>query len=766
MNECASTADHTCSEHAECLDIEGGFKCGRRTNEFFLEGRCNAGWSGDGQEKNCTDIDECTETACLKRDPPCTVCPDQSTCTNTLGSFSCPCSVGFEHPKNELTNEAECVNVEECAAGTNNCDKNAQCLDAYGSFTCDCKPGWVDSKSGVSNGTACKNENECQRDDACPNAKCTDTQGSFECTCNEGFVKDPFGTCTDILECEDPSVDQCAVGAVCNELPGSFECVCGGGWSGDGKQCVNIDECKVHRERLDTGNVKFPYCHQQADCVDSEGSFECQCNDGWTGTGLWTTDGKVGCEDIDECAANIDGKQACPETNMRCLNLEDGGGYDCECKRGYQMELPANRSLFAGRPVGSSFMDVRASKMDPWVSGYCYDVDECQDPKYKNACEVWPEAFGPAMISEQPVCHNKDGSFDCDCPQGYNQRENKEDGTKVCEDVDECNNDVTNECHKEASCNNTIGDYTCACDAGWVGDGYSCENVDECAAEVDPCAAAKLVRAQTQCTDTNGSYFCNCDPADGRGCDAESCALGWDETCHDTDECKTTCKGAASMCVNKPGAYDCKCNLYWEKHPKHDVCLLRYETFLEFENGTELPDNLGAAVEGYLSEYLNVAWVYSADVLCTDPTVVHITAEIKDSDVKEQDVKDYTIEKRRLFNVFQPTQPVVTLNDLYYTVTRRLQTEISDACAANITTTADVAEAEASEINNTAEIESSIIIAAAVVVFFLLVVMVWVYTTKRKENRTFTHVSSHEDFRLKGLANNYTEVASREASPS
>ena len=41
-------------------------------------------------------------------------------------------------------------------------------------------------------------------------------------------------------------------------------------------------------------------------------------------------------------------------------------------------------------------------------------------------------------------------------------------------DIDECSNAETNECHSNASCNNTEGSYTCRCLEGYQGDGKNC----------------------------------------------------------------------------------------------------------------------------------------------------------------------------------------------------------------------------------------------------------------------------------------------------
>ena len=38
-------------------------------------------------------------------------------------------------------------------------------------------------------------------------------------------------------------------------------------------------------------------------------------------------------------------------------------------------------------------------------------------------------------------------------------------------DIDECS---SNPCHANATCNNTMGSYVCACDPGYSGDGFNC----------------------------------------------------------------------------------------------------------------------------------------------------------------------------------------------------------------------------------------------------------------------------------------------------
>ena len=44
-----------------------------------------------------------------------------------------------------------------------------------------------------------------------------------------------------------------------------------------------------------------------------------------------------------------------------------------------------------------------------------------------------------------------------------------------CIDINECGSDDLNDCHENATCTNTPGNYNCACDPGYTGDGRVCD---------------------------------------------------------------------------------------------------------------------------------------------------------------------------------------------------------------------------------------------------------------------------------------------------
>ena len=89
------------------------------------------------------------------------------------------------------------VPVDECAAGTNNCNANAQCVDTADGFECRCNSGYA------GNGVVCADVTECDNANGGCAQNCTNNDGGFVCSCNAGFSLNADGrTCDDINECD------------------------------------------------------------------------------------------------------------------------------------------------------------------------------------------------------------------------------------------------------------------------------------------------------------------------------------------------------------------------------------------------------------------------------------------------------------------------------------------------------------------------------------------------------------------------------------
>ncbi|XP_059838139.1 nidogen-1 [Hypanus sabinus] len=177
-----------------------------------------------------------------------------------------------------VQDDSSSTNQNPCYTGNHGCDTNAICRPKQGNqFTCECSAGFR------GNGLTCYDVDECRENPSiCGNyAICNNQPGTYRCECFSGYqFADDGRTCVAIQRPENP----CQAGthdcdsperAGCFYTGGSdYTCVCLPGFSGDGKSCVDIDECQPSR------------CHPYAQCFNVPGSFRCHCAPGYQGDGF------------------------------------------------------------------------------------------------------------------------------------------------------------------------------------------------------------------------------------------------------------------------------------------------------------------------------------------------------------------------------------------------------------------------------------------------------------------------------------------------
>uniref|UniRef100_A0A803JJ41 Adhesion G protein-coupled receptor E1 n=1 Tax=Xenopus tropicalis TaxID=8364 RepID=A0A803JJ41_XENTR len=167
---------------------------------------------------------------------------------------------------------------------------------------------------------------------------------------------------------ENPSL--CPNNSRCEEASGTDKyCICNSGFynkvedthvSYPNGSCTDIDEC-----------TKINACTKQATCINTVGSYQCNCLPGYIKQDINQSGKNVICEDVTKCTRPTD----CP-ANSKCERSS------CYCERGFN------------NPKGGT--NIRRDEN-------CADRDECL---------LSPCAY-PA------VCNNIPGSFSCDCPEGY-----------------------------------------------------------------------------------------------------------------------------------------------------------------------------------------------------------------------------------------------------------------------------------------------------------------------------------------------------------
>ncbi|XP_025835939.1 cubilin-like, partial [Agrilus planipennis] len=217
-----------------------------------------------------------------------------------------------------------------------------------------------------------------------------------------------------------------------------------------GLYCENdINECQRFTH-TDLG------CQNGATCVNTPGSYECKCLNGWHG--IHCTERSTDCNS--GSSAELCG-------HGTCINENSAEGYKCICEQGW-----------------------KSDKTNP---ACIVDVDECSLDK--PSCSINPLV----------ACINTPGSYICGhCPAGYTGN------GFYCADIDECaifNGGCS--VSPTVQCINTQGSRICGpCPPGYVGDGFSCSYRGICHVNNGGCHYLAQCRDNPRISSTFVECFC------------------------------------------------------------------------------------------------------------------------------------------------------------------------------------------------------------------------------------------------------------------
>eukprot|EP00118_Oscarella_pearsei_P017771 m.178711 g.178711 ORF g.178711 m.178711 type:complete len:1251 (+) comp39187_c0_seq2:367-4119(+) len=348
-NECQDDRNNDCSQ--ECVNTNDGYKCA-----------CHAGYLLGNDGYTCRDIDECESTS---------VC--NHLCINTNGNYTCQCRQGYEIEADRKS----CSDIDECHVNKGGCSHT--CINEEGSYRCLCAEGFflqadrksckdykcggrLETRKGVIKSPRYPNNypssEDCTWHVNAPSdvhfvfkIESMDLEHSIGCDDYDYIVvrggglkeakrickidsfpeiiklkggfsvffhSDPYVTKTGFhaIYYEDDSVDWCqhdngGCAHVCSLDGSRVSCHCQPGYVLVNRtECADIDECLTSS------------CSQH--CVNSPGSFSCEC---FTGFETSLSD-PTKCHDVNECALH----SVCDHS---CINRP--GTFDCSCRAGYTL---------------------------------------------------------------------------------------------------------------------------------------------------------------------------------------------------------------------------------------------------------------------------------------------------------------------------------------------------------------------------------------------------------------------------------------------
>lgn len=300
--------------------------------------------------------------------------------------ISYTCTEGYEYD----SVREQCRDIDECALLDDACKGGMQCINHFGGYLCLPKNAVIyiskeatDVVSEVGPPVAPVAPVQPQPPRVFPGGR-GGSQSTRTMHCGPGFIVDDQNLCRDIDECASGR-HTCGPEQSCINTRGSFTCQCPQGYQRSGEHCMDKDECSLTH-----------YCMHR--CVNAPGSYRCECNVGYK-----LASNNHSCIDVNEC----DVQSPCQH---HCYNMM--GSFLCQCEQGFEL---AHDSVS------------------------CQDIDEC--------------SFSSYMCQYQ--CINTPGSYSCECPEGYQLQ-----GNRLCQDINECDMGTHN-CQDDEMCWNYYGGFRC-----------------------------------------------------------------------------------------------------------------------------------------------------------------------------------------------------------------------------------------------------------------------------------------------------------------
>ncbi|XP_048250869.1 uncharacterized protein LOC124143207 [Haliotis rufescens] len=329
----------------------------------------------------------------------------------------------------------------------------------------------------------------------CGDYVCTNTDGSFTCSCGPGFTG-TYPTCT-------------AAGLRCSSAP------CNGGTCAESPADV-CSSCPA--KQFGT------YCEYNKGTFQFESeTYSVDENAGTVTVKVTRTGGHDGSASLVLSLPQL-GDTASPAIDYENIHGNTLDFINGETSKSFTIGIVDDSFVRADQIFGVTFS--LGSEQSGSTTVTIVDDDEETNECLSNPCAVGERCVDTASF------------YSCECPPGWTR-----DSSSVCQfdpTIDRCN---PNPCNEGSCFLNGPEAVTCQCPTEWSGD-YCDQDVNECTAGTDNC------HADAQCTNTAGSFSCQCQAGD----------VGDGIVCVDYDECTydNPC-GDNSVCNNLDPSFTCSC---------------------------------------------------------------------------------------------------------------------------------------------------------------------------------------------------------------
>ncbi|KAE9418454.1 hypothetical protein Angca_009775 [Angiostrongylus cantonensis] len=516
-DECNLLRGNTCGPNAKCVKGPGGqFVC-----------QCSAGYIRNPNSDNCQAPGTCDPSVAGS----CDARKKEKCLRNTNGEYTCQCDTSRFYKRHPIT---EICLIDECSAGTHDCDVNARCTDTDESFICTCNSGYLDKSPDQTTkpGRVCTQfHNECQenRHNCSVNAECVDLADGFMCRCKEGYVDvspnmQVFSglVCRALVdECASKTSNTCHEHAICIDTRDAYKCQCKEGYVDHDELRNPGRDCRKKNQICDSGRHD---CDINAQCIErGTNDYECVCKAGYLDRSPLPH--RTGRKCLERVCVD-DSKHNCHAAAV-CEEVDGPEKYTCKCRDGYVDVNKQNPVEIVGREcreLVNECLDPSLNDCDPAAT--CRDTAdsyECQCPVGSRDISKDPSKPGRSCFglvneclmphlnncSRFADCIDKEEGYECKCKPDYHDQQPENPGTRCKFIINECLAENLNDCDKHAICVDTIDGYECKCQEPYVDQladapGRVCR-YNECKnPEMNDCDP------NADCIDTDDGFVCQC----------------------------------------------------------------------------------------------------------------------------------------------------------------------------------------------------------------------------------------------------------------